>query len=126
MGELVPRPQSNLEQIGRPELVAVVIFVPVIETFVVPAIMILIPAVIVGETATIAFPVAFKEALAIVMRRHPDCPGIRRTGPISFMPSIMALYRIPIARNPCKIGTGLNRPDREHSRRGRSADLNAN
>ena len=66
-------------------------------------IAVVIPAVIVGDAATISFPIAFKELLAIVTRRYPDGTWVRWPSPITFVPLVMASNRVPITFHPQKI-----------------------
>ena len=73
----------------------------------VAAAMVTIPMVVMLAAATIAFPVSLEEALAVVMRPHPLRTGIRRTGPVAIMPSVMVSDRIPVALNPGEVGTGM-------------------
>jgi hypothetical protein len=70
------------------------------------AVTVVVPMMIVGTPAVIAFPVAFKKALSIVVRRHPIRAGIWRTGPITVMPFVMPSDRIPVALDPHKTGAG--------------------
>jgi len=118
-----------------PVVIVPVVIVPVVspaapaimfKTFAIPAIMIFIPTVVMGEIAALALPVALKKALAVVARTHPNRSGIWRTRPVSFMPSIVAADRIPISRDPDKIRIRLGWHDGYYSRRRRSADLDAN
>jgi hypothetical protein len=79
-----------------------------------------------GDTAMVALPVAFIEALAIVARPHPSGSLIRGTGPISVVPPIMSSDRVPIPSDPDEIRTRLGGQDRYDSRWGWNADLDAN
>jgi len=65
---------------------------------------VVVPMMIVGTPAVITFPIAFKEALSIVVRRHPVCAGIWWTGPITVMPFVMLPHGIPVALHPKKTG----------------------
>ena len=72
----------------------------------VAAVMIVIPVVPVFESSAIALPIAVVIPSAFVPRTDPTCACIRRTGPVSRMPSIVAAYGIPIAVHPHKFRTG--------------------
>jgi len=65
---------------------------------------VVVPMMIVGTPAVTTFPIAFKEALSIVVRRHPMSPTIRRTGPITVMPLVVPSHWIPVALHPKKTG----------------------
>src|SRR5260370_28522867 len=71
------------------------------------AVMVVIPFVIVLDTAVPAFPVTVVEPSSIVARADPAGTLIRREAPIAVMPAIVASGRIPVAANPCKFRTGL-------------------
>lgn len=80
-----------------------------------------VPTVIVLTSAAVAFPVTVIKSLSIVARRYPARSRIDRAGPVSFMPSVMAFYRIPISVHPCIIRTWGSGPDLNHAgRRGRA------
>src|ERR1700730_7274861 len=49
---------------------------------------------------TVAFPVAIKETLSIMARRHPKCPSVGWTGPVSCMPFIVISHWIPVPSHP--------------------------
>ena len=68
----------------------------------VAAITIVIPIVPVFESSVVAFPIAAIKPSAFVAGTNPTCACIRRTGPVSRMPPIVAVYGIPIAVNPHK------------------------
>src|SRR5882724_1136533 len=84
---------------------AVTVVVIMIATVI--AVMVVIPFVIVLDTAVRAFPVTVVEPLPIMARAHPARTLIRRAAPIAFMPTIVAAGGIPVAANPCKFRTGL-------------------
>jgi hypothetical protein len=96
-----------------------VIMVPVEVPIVV---MIPVPAMVVRGVAVIAIPIAFKEALSIMMRFHPTRAGVGRTGPISLVPLIVAAYRVPVARYPGIIGPGTSWLNPKDTGRRRRAD----
>ena len=99
-----------------------VVLVLVLEPFVIAAIMILVPTMVVGETAAVTFPVTVEEAFAVVMRRYPHRPCIRRTSPITFMPAVVSAYWIPISGDPDKLRTRPDGRNRHDPGRGRGAD----
>jgi hypothetical protein len=88
------------------------------------AVVIMIPVMVVFESAVRAIPVAAVEAAAFMARADPVCTGVGRTSPISLMPNVVAVHRIPVAINPRVPGS---RADRNHimPRRGRRPDLDS-
>ena len=76
------------------------------------AIVVAVPFVVVVAPAVVSVPVAVEKALAVMMRRHPTCALVGRTGPISGMPAVMAVYRMPITVNPGIRRAGAWRPNR--------------
>src|SRR6266478_337567 len=82
-----------------------VVFVIMIATVI--AAMVVIPFVIVLDTAVRAFPVTVVEPPSFMARSHPAGTLIRRAAPIAFMPTIVSCGGIPVAANPCKFRTGL-------------------
>jgi hypothetical protein len=81
-----------------------------------------IPMVIVLNPAAVALPVAFKEALPVVMRPYPARAHVRRTSPVTGVPPVVAAEGIPITIHPDVTLTRANRADTEHSRRRRRPD----
>jgi len=74
------------------------------------AVMIAIPMMVVLAPAAIAVPVAVKKTLAVMTGSHPMRTAIRRTSPISGVPLIMALHRIPVTLHPKIVRTWSYRP----------------
>jgi hypothetical protein len=72
----------------------------------VAAVTIVIPVVPVFESSAIAFPIAAVIPSAFVAGTNPTCAYIRRTGPVSRMPPVVAACGIPIAANPHKFRPG--------------------
>jgi hypothetical protein len=101
----------------------VVMLVPAIS--IVIAFAIVIPFVTMLKTAAIAFPVTMVVELALVAGMDPACAGIRGASPISFVPAIMAVHRIPVAFNPDKIRARWLRRLNYYSRRRRRTDSDA-
>ena len=71
------------------------------------AVMVVIPFVIVLDTAVPAFPVTVVEPFPIMARADPEGTLVRRAAPITFVPTIVASGWIPVAANPCKFRIGL-------------------
>src|SRR5260370_29916299 len=69
--------------------------------------MVVIPFVIVLDTAVRTFPVTVVEPFSIMARADPSGALIRRAAPITLMPMIVSCGGIPVAANPCKFRTGL-------------------
>lgn len=59
-----------------------------------------VPSMVVGHVAAIAFPVACKELLSIVMRFHPARAGVGWASPVSVVPLIMVAHGVPVAPEP--------------------------
>ena len=110
-------------------LVAIVVVVPVavpIMIFAVAmiiAIPVAIPPVIVGKPAVLAFPITLEPTAAIMMGRHPYRSRVRGSTPIAFMPDVTAIYRIPVAVHPNKIGSRSPRTNRQDVWRRRWTDV---
>ena len=90
------------------------------------AVMVVIPFVIVLDTAVRAFPVTVVEPFSIMARADPAGTLVRRTAPITFVPTIVASGRIPVAANPCKFRTGLCWNHGDDAWLGWRADTDAN
>ena len=102
--------------------VAIMIPVAIVIPIAVPvpvAVAVSIPVVIVLEAAAVTVPVALEELLPIVMGRNPARPSVGRPGPVSFMPPVMAAYRIPITIHPKIIRTRRRGPHSNDAGRGR-------
>lgn len=96
-------------------LLVVVIVVPVV-------VMVLVPAMVMGDLAVAAVPVTVEVARSIMMRLDPVSAFIRRTGPVSIVPFIVAALRVPIASNPVIAGAGAPRLHPDDARRGWRSD----
>ena len=59
-----------------------------------------VPVMIMITPTSVTFPRPRVEALAVMPRRHPMRTSVRRASPVSFVPSVMVTYRIPIALDP--------------------------
>ena len=80
-----------------------IVVIAIVSEMVVIAIAIAVPRVIVVYSSARTVPVALIEHSAVATWRHPVRAFIRRTGPISGMPSVMAVaigIRIPIPADP--------------------------
>ena len=86
------------------------------------AVAVFVPFVVVGHLAVVAFPIAFEEALTIVMRGYPACARIGRTGPVTGVPPVAASDWIPIAVDPGVTRAGAARLNPDDARRGWRAD----
>ena len=68
-------------------VVAIVIAVPV-------------PAMVVGNVAMVAIPVAIEVTLSVMMWFHPVRAAVCRTSPISVVPLVVAAHGVPIPADP--------------------------
>ena len=109
--------QDSTRQVLIEALAAVVIVieVPVVAAFAVPT-------MVVVDSAAIAFPVACEVALSVMMRLHPACTRVHRTGPVSVMPSIVVAVRIPVASYPQIISAGAWGMNSQYAYRWRRPD----
>jgi hypothetical protein len=92
---------------------------------VVISVVIVVPVVVMIETAMRAIPIAGIEAATFVTRADPMRARVRRTGPVATMPDVAAIYGIPVSVNPKVAWSGACWHD-VVARRGRRSDLNAN
>jgi len=99
----------------------VVIVIPTVITF-----MIMIPFVVVLDSATRTFPIAVIEPLSIVARADPASAFIRRATPITIMPAIVASGGIPVTADPDEFGSGQCRNDGDNTWFGRRTNTNPN
>jgi hypothetical protein len=83
----------------------------------------LIPAMVVMDVASTAFPVPGVVLLALIVWRHPIRIRIGRVGPVTVVPSILTALRVPIAIDPHVIGPRLGRDSVCARRRRRRADV---
>src|SRR5450756_411914 len=77
---------------------------------------------VVVDLATIALPVAVKVLLSIMVRCHPGCAFVRRTGPVSFVPLVAVAHRVLVAGYPNIPGAGTARLSPHYTVRWRRAD----
>jgi len=77
-------------------VVVVVVIVPVV----VVAVVLLIPMMIVFDAAVRAIPISAIVAAAFMAPCDPMRTRIRRTRPVTGVPNVAAIYRIPVAINP--------------------------
>src|SRR5258708_23032792 len=82
-------------------------------------------AVIVIKAATVAFPIAVVITVAVITRKDPLRTRIGRARPVSFMPDIAAIDRIPVSIYPGELRTRCGRPHPNHARRGRRTNINS-
>jgi len=99
----------------------VVIVIATVITF-----MIMIPFVVVLDSAMRTFPIAVIEPLSIVARVDPASAFIRRATPITFMPAIVASGGIPVTADPDEFGSGQCRNDGDNTWFGRRTNTNPN
>jgi hypothetical protein len=88
--------------------------------------MVVIPFVIVLDTAVRTFPVTVVEPSSIMARADPAGTLIGRAAPIAFMPTIVSCGGIPVAADPCKFRTGLCGNHGDDAWFGWRADTDAN
>jgi hypothetical protein len=98
-----------------PALVALVV-ITMSAVIVVVTVSIMIPAVIVFNTATVSFPVTHIVSLAIVVRCDPASSLVRWSGPIAHMPLVMLSHWIPITVHPHAFRFRLCGENHGHSR----------
>jgi len=89
------------------------------------AIVVAVPTVIVFYAAVLSFPVTVVVPPAFVTRAYPSGAHIRRAGPVTGMPLVVASHGIPITLNPDKVGTGDRRPHGHDTGRRRRTDLDS-
>src|ERR1700739_1705554 len=99
----------------------VVLAIPVMIAF-----PIVVPFMVVFETAVWAIPITGIEPLAIMAWADPTRALIRRPAPVASMPAIVSSDRIPVAANPDELGAGLRGDDGDNARFGRRANADAN
>jgi hypothetical protein len=89
------------------------------------SLMLAIPSVIVIEPATIPIPVAVVVPASLPTRSDPRRSAVRRNCPITTVPNVAAIYRIPIAVHPDIARARRNRSHPIRTRRRWSADSNS-
>src|ERR1017187_3852352 len=80
------------------------------------AIVVTVPAMVVGDSAAIAIPIAFIEKRSIMMRFHPVCADVRWTGPVSIVPLVTVAHRVPVAPHKGIAGAGTSRLNPDYPR----------
>ena len=99
-------------------IVTLVMFIAVVVIFIVEVpVTIFVPPMIVLNPAAISVPVADKETLSVVMRCHPIGSFIRRSSPVTRVPSVALSHRIPIAFHPYELRPRGRRLDTNHAGR---------
>ena len=61
-----------------------------------PVMAVLVGIVVVAGLAVTALPISRVVPPAFMVGRHPDRAGIRRAGPISFVPLVMVTHWVPV------------------------------
>jgi hypothetical protein len=92
--------------VALPIAVSIAFMIPIaiaVRRAVIP-VMFVVPAVIVFHPAVLSLPVAGKEVLPVMMRRHPASAFVWWPAPIACMPPVVASHRIPIALYPKESG----------------------
>src|SRR5215470_7243690 len=94
----------------------------------VPAVMIavgvMVPVVVMFETAVRADPVAGIVAMAVMVGKNPACARVGWTGPVTRVPAIVVADWIPVTLNPYEFGPWSHCANYDTRRRRRS-DLDA-
>src|SRR5258708_929036 len=90
------------------------------------AVPIAIPFVAVLKAAAIALPIAVVIETAFEAWTNPARAGIRGTRPITLVPAVMSMHRIPVALNPDKIRVRRRRWLMNHPRVRRRTNPDAN
>jgi hypothetical protein len=97
-------------------LVAVVpIIVPI-------AVMVAVPAMVVGDSASITIPIALKVAGSIVVRFHPVGAGVHGPCPVAAVPLIAVVHGEPISIDPRVADAGTARLNSDYARPRRRSD----
>ena len=104
-------------------LTVAMVFVFVITAMI--ASMVVVPFVLVFETAVRAFPVAVIKPTTVMAWADPAGAFIRRTAPVAFVPAIMAAHRIPVAADPNEFRRGLHGHNGDNARLGRRTDTDS-
>jgi hypothetical protein len=89
------------------------------------AVAVAVPVMVVFALAAIAVPVAIKEALSVMVRRHPACARINCASPVSGMPLIVSSHWIPVAFHPDEFRAWTSRQNPNHPRGRWRADSNS-
>src|ERR1700735_3506620 len=88
-------------------------------------VMIAIPLVIVFEASAGSVPKSGVEHRSVVARSYPMGAFIRRTGPVTIVPAVVASIGIPIAVYPKVAGSRGNRANAHDARRRGRPDTNS-
>ena len=83
------------------------------------AVAVVVPRVIMLNTAVGTVPIALVKHPAVMVRTNPDRSGVRRTGPVAVVPNVPAIYRVPISSHPgvARTRTGGNSDNTRRRRR---------
>jgi hypothetical protein len=100
----------------------VFVFTVMVAPAVVVSLMLAVPAVIMLEAPTISVPVTVVVPAPFPTRSDPGCAAVRGKSPIAPVPTVAAIYHVPIAVNPHIAGARSYWPDAQHTRRRWSAD----
>ena len=106
-------------------VVVMIVVMIVVVPAVVPIAAVLVPLVIVINTAVISVPVPCIKLLSIVVRSDPSSPLIRRSCPITVMPLIVISDWIPITVDIRVTGTRAPRHNANHTGTWRRTNSNA-
>jgi hypothetical protein len=86
------------------------------------AVTVAVRTMVVLYAAALTLPIAVIITLSIVAGPYPARSTIGRATPISIMPAVVAIDRVPIAVHPNIIGTRGHWANRNHARRRWGAD----
>jgi len=81
------------------------------------AVAIPVPAVIVLKPAAVTVPVAVVITFALITRGNPTSTAVWRARPITLMPCVATIHRVPVSVYSHKIRTRRRRPYADHARR---------
>ena len=98
-------------------VIAIVVMVPVTLA------SITVPLVFMMDTAVVAFPVALEPLASFVPRSDPMRSHVWRASPVSLVPDVAVVHRIPITVHPDIVRTWRDGSHPNHSWRRRRADL---
>jgi hypothetical protein len=74
--------------------------------FTIIAVAVPVRPVVVIPIPVLTFPAATVETIAVIARRDPACRGIRRTRPVTVMPSVAVIHRVVVTVYPYIAETG--------------------
>jgi len=98
---------------------------PVFSMPVVITVAIVIPAVVVLKSSSVAIPVPRVELSSLITGTNPNGSFIRRPAPITGMPAVTSALGIPVAIDPYVSWTRRLRSDSHYARRRRRTDVNS-